>query len=62
MDPMDEPVKSGSGDREDPRADVEREGLESRPSQRHPGDGEVPTGDSSRRSSEESEADEDAAK
>ncbi len=54
--PMGEESNSNRAEREPGRgSDVERESLTSRP-QRHPGDGEVPTSDSPRRSSDESEA------
>lgn len=78
MGPMDERKKNAGGaenerpigeesnpdraEREPGRgSDVEREGLTSRP-QRYPGDGDGPTSDSPRPSSDESEAREDVEK
>ena len=60
--PMGEESNPDRAEREPGRGpDVEREGLTSRP-QRYPGDGEVPTSDSPRPSSDESEAGEDVEK
>jgi len=60
-EPRGDEMSPESAEREPGRGtDVEREGLTSRPTQRYPGDGEVPTSDSPRPPSDE--GDEDAAK